>query len=448
MENFPFYILVILVSLFFAGAFFSGVETALIAMSRHRLTELSKERKSISAAIQSWLENPNRLLTTMLIGINVVAISSEWVMSKMMRVLFEMYHYQPAAWVEPAISIGVVAVVFIMFGEIIPKILAIHNPEYYTVLLIKPLILIDRLLSPFTKVMVGISSLLIRAFGGKPVRHGPFVTEAEILGMVSMGEEQGVIDRDEREMIHGIIEFGDTIVREVMVPRPDMACAPKNLTVGQAACFIEEVGHSRIPIYEKTLENIVGIINSKDLIRAMSAGNKEEPITSIMRKPHFVPGLKKLDEMLREFREKQIHMAIVVNEHGVTSGLVTLEDLLEEIVGEIQDEYDTEEPLYRWLEENVLLVDGRMDMDELNDALGSEFPEEQDYDTLGGFIFSELGKVPREGDSVIFGNFELTVQSMVKRRIHKVTIKKMPAEPDEAESPDGQENGARKNGLQ
>lgn len=432
MESFPFYILVIFVSLLIASALFSNVETALIAMSRHRLAELSKERKSLAAAIRNWLDNPNRLLTTMLIGINTIAISAEWVMSKMVRTAFELIEYHPAPWVEPAISISVVAVVFIMFGEIIPKILAIHNPEYYTMKLIKPLVWIDRLISPFTKIMVGISNLLIRAFGGKPMSHGPFVTEAEILGMVSAGEEHGVIDKDEREMIHGIIEFGDTQVREVMVPRPDMACVPKNLTIAQMASFIEEVGHTRVPVYEKTLENTIGIVNSKDLIRALNDDKQDEPVSTIMREAYFVPETKKLDEMLREFQQMRMHMAIVVDEHGVISGLVTLEDLLEEIVGEIRDEYDTEEPLYRWLAEDLLIVDARIDVDELNEALDAELPDDEDYETLGGLIFSRLGKVPRAGDKMVYGGFEFAVRSMMKRRVHKVVIKRLPGEPEEA----------------
>lgn len=358
----------------------------------------------------------------MLIAINLVAISASSLTTRLMEIIRA--NYNLPSWTVPVVSIFTVAVIIIMFGEIIPKILAIHNPEFYTLLLIRPLVLFDRLISPMTYVVVALCNAIIRAFGGKPIPGGPFVTEAEILGMVSAGEEQGVIEKDEREMIRSIFEFGDTQVREVMVPRLDMKCAPVNLTIAEMAAFIEKVGHSRIPIYEGILENILGIVNSRDLVRALKEGRDNEPITSIMRTPYFVPETKMLDDLLGKFQERRMHMAIVVDEHGATSGLVTLEDLLEEIVGEIRDEYDTEEPLYRWADEHTLVVNARIDISELNDILGANLPEDQDYDTLAGFIFSTLGKVPKAGEKVLHNNMEFTVEAMIGRRITTVTIRK------------------------
>ncbi|MEW5947752.1 MAG: hemolysin family protein [bacterium] len=426
METIPFYLVVILVCLFLSGAFFSSVETALVAMSRHRLKEIARKDHRREGAIKLWLDNPNKLLTTMLIGINFVAISAEWVMTKIVHSVVSAHDLRPPGWVEPTISIMTVAVVFITFGEIIPKILAVHNPERYSMAAIRPLVLVDRLITPFTWIMMTASNRIIRLFGGKPAREGPFVTEAEILGMVTTGEEEGVIEKDEREMIHSIFEFGDTYVKEVMVPRPDMACAPREITIGKMASFVENVGHSRVPIYSGTLENIVGIVNSKDLIRALIEGRADESVDAVMREPYFVPETKKIDDLLRKFQKRRVHMAIVVDEHGVTSGLVTLEDLLEEIVGEIRDEYDTEEPLYRWIDENTLHVNARIPVSELNDVLESRLPESEDFDTLGGFIFTTLGKVPKPGESVVFKDMTFTVESMNKRRINRVIVRKNP----------------------
>ncbi|MEW6201484.1 MAG: hemolysin family protein [bacterium] len=422
MENFPFYILIILAFLFLCGALFSAVETALIAVSRHRLKEIAKQKPALAGAIQQWLDNPNKLLTTMLIGINLVAVSTSSLTTRMMETV--RHNYDLPLWTVPVISIFIVAVIIIMFGEIIPKILAIHNPVFYTILLIKPIFWFDRLISPGTYVFVGICNAIIRLFGGKPIPGGPFVTEAEILGMVTAGEEQGVIEKDERDMIRSIFEFGDTQVKEVMVPRLDMKCAPADLTISEMAAFIEKTGHSRIPVYEGTLENILGIVNSRDLVRALKEGKDNEPAASIMRPPYFIPEAMMLDDLLRKFQQRRFHLAIIVDEHGATSGLVTLEDLVEEIVGEIRDEYDTEEPIYRWTDEHTLVVNARIDISELNDLLGSKLPEDQDYDTLAGFIFTTLGKVPKAGEKLLHKKMEFTVESMTGRRIITVTIRK------------------------
>ncbi len=430
-----------LLILFIGGAFFSGVETALVAISRHKLKVMQDEHPEKSEAIESWLKNPNRMLTTMLIGINVVGILSAIITENIADHLI--HHYGWPKFVGPIISFGFVSLVVIEFCEIIPKILAYHNAERYTLLLLRPLLLIDKLFSPIGKSMVWLGNLIIKAFGGKPGSpQGAYVTEAELLGMVDSGEEQGVIDKEEGEMIRSIIEFGETQVREIMTPRPDMHCVTADITAARAAQFIEEAKHSRIPVYEGSEDNIIGIINSKALLKALKEGRDNEPVRNFIHPADFVPETKMIDTMLHSFQKNHKHIAIVVDEYGSTAGLVTLEDVLEEIVGEIRDEYDTEEPLYRWLDQDTLRADARIDIAELNDVLSSEFPDEGDYDTLAGLILNELGKVPKAGDRLAVDGYEMSVEKMSGRRIASVVIKKpaQPAPPEDEEDKEEKED--------
>ncbi len=422
--------ILLLIALFVGGAFFSGVETALIAMSHHRLKLLREENPSKADAISRWLENPNRMLTTMLIGINVVGISSAIIAENIADKIVK--HYHLPHWCAPLISFGFVSLVVIEFCEIIPKILAYNNAEKYALRMIKPLVFIDRLFSPIGRVMVSFGNIVIQMFGGKPGSpQGAFITEAEILGLVDSGEQQGVIDKEEREMIRSIFEFGDTQVREVMTPKPYMHVVPSDMSVSRMAQMIEEIKHSRFPVYESKEENIVGIINSKALLKALKEGRDNEPIGKFMHPPYFVPETKMIDDLLHVFQSHHIHIAVVVDEYGSTVGLVTLEDLIEEIVGEIRDEYDTEEPLYRWIAADALRVDARIDVGELNEVIGSDFPDTEDYESLGGFIFNELGRVPKAGDLLKIDNYEMTIEKMAGRRIASVVVRKKEPPPVE-----------------
>jgi len=342
--------------------------------------------------------------------------------------------------VGPAISVGFVSLIVIEFCEIIPKIVAYHNAERYSMSLIRPLVMANRFIRPLTRGLVGIGNFFIKITGGQPgTPQGAFVSEAEILSMVDRGEQVGVIEKDEREMIHSIFELGDTQVREVMVPRPDVDLAPAETSVSQLAQYIEEVNHSRIPIYEETEDNVLGIVNSKALLKALKEGLDNEPVKNIAHKAYFVPESKMVDELLHEFQTLRIHMAIVVDEYGSLAGLVTLEDLLEEIVGEIRDEYDTEEPLYRWLNPNTLRVNARIDIAELNEVLEHELPDEDPYESLGGLIFHYMGKVPKTNESIRINSYELRIERMTGRRILSVIVTKLEEPGPEQQQPG--ENG-------
>jgi CBS domain containing-hemolysin-like protein len=252
---------------------------------------------------------------------------------------------------------------------------------------------------------------------------GPFVTEEEIRHLVDVAEEEEEIEEDERELIHSVFEFGDTTVREVMVPRPDMVTVPSGAVLDEALNIIIEAGYSRIPIFQGDNDNIIGLLYAKDLLKALHEGKKDMRVAQLGRGPTFVPEQKKVSELLREMQEQHVHMAIVVDEYGGTAGLVTIEDLIEEIVGEIVDEYDKEEPLVEPLGNGVIRVDAKMPIDEINELLDVELPHEE-WNTVGGLVFGLLGRVPQEGESVRFDGIDFKTERITGRRIQKVIVSK------------------------
>ena len=290
----------------------------------------------------------------------------------------------------------------------LPHLIAIYYPLY--MLLLAPTILLQKTQSLF------VSETDTRA-----------IKEEELRQIVETETEEGTIEEEERDMIEGIFELGDTTVREVMVPRIDMVCAEVSTGAQDILALIQQKRHSRIPIYRDRLDHVEGVVYAKDLLALLSKGESWTP-EGVMRAPHFVPENKKIDELMREFKTNKVHMAIVINEFGGTSGLVTLEDLIEEIVGEIHDEYDEEEPLFHWVEEEaVLIADARMDIADLNLILNVELPREG-YETLGGFIYNHLGRVPDPDETFGFENLTLWVEEVVGQRITTVRIVKQ--EPD------------------
>jgi len=281
------------------------------------------------------------------------------------------------------------------------------------------------------RLLLGLVNLVLPGRGPK---EGPFVTESEIRQMADVAAESASIETQERELIHSIFEFGDTVVREVMLPRPDMVAVEADATVDEAVVTSIEAGYSRLPAFEDTIDNIVGLVFLKDLVARSAAGGGSEPVRSTLRGAHFVPESKRVAELLREMQTEKFHMAIVVDEYGGTAGLVTMEDLLEEIVGEIVDEYDVEEPQLERLVDGSLRVPGRTAIDEVNEELDATLPHEE-WDTVGGLVFSALGHVPAEHECVVVDGFEFDVERVQGRRIVSVLIRPI-ADPLVASDPD------------
>jgi len=259
--------------------------------------------------------------------------------------------------------------------------------------------------------------------GGQVKYRGPFVTEEELRLLVTVGEEEGVLEEEETEMIHSIFEFADTTVREVMIPRIDMVTLESDATVDEAVDLALQGGFSRIPVYEESIDNVIGLLYTKDMLKQLREGHNDSPIRDLVRPAYFVPETKKLDDLLREIQQKHVHMVIVVDEYGSVAGLATIEDLVEEIVGDIQDEYDMEEKLYEKIDDDEYIFNAKISIDEFNEIMDMEL-DDSDYETLGGFLYAQLDKIPTVDDTSTFDGVTFTVLSTRGRRITQVRVEK------------------------
>jgi putative hemolysin len=317
----------------------------------------------------------------------------------------------------------VVTFVILILSEILPKVVAVRNAEAFSKK-------VSLLLSLFYYTILPVSFLLshltrfIQEHSGF-AKDKMLLTEDELRTLAEVGEEQGALQKDEREMIHSIFEFGETTVKEVMVPRPDMIVVNTETTLIQLMELMKIKLHSRIPVYKGRIENIVGILYVKDLLHLLSR-QKHEPINleKLVRPAYFVPEQKKIDDLLKEFQKQHIHLAIVVDEYGGVSGLVTLEDIIEEIVGEIQDEYDKESPLFQKISDDTYIVDGRITLEEMNQELDLNLPTEEGFETISGFILNMLGAVPKEKEKLSYQHTDFTVEKIYRNRILKVKVTK------------------------
>jgi CBS domain containing-hemolysin-like protein len=322
-----------------------------------------------------------------------------------------------------ALAVGLMTLLFFVLSEVVPRSYAVQRTERAALLVARPVRFLGTALLPLSKTLIGISNLALLVLPGRGMPKGPFVTEGEIRHLVDVAEEEEEIEEEERELIHSIFEFGDTVVREVMVPRPDMVTIKASATLDEALTVIIDGGYSRVPIYENDNDNILGVLYAKDLMRRLHEGGGDAKVGSLGRAPTFIPEQKKVSELLREMQEQRVHMAIVVDEYGGTAGLVTIEDLIEEIVGEIVDEYDKEEPLIEPIDDNTMRVDAKMPIDEVNELWSVDLPHEE-WDTVGGLVFGLTGRVPLTGEVVRYDGLEFKTERVTGRRIQKVLITK------------------------
>jgi CBS domain containing-hemolysin-like protein len=342
-----------------------------------------------------------------------------------------------------AVIISSFAMIFLIliFGEIVPRTIGIRKAEPIALKTAGFLNFIARVFSPITKLFIAIANVFVRIFGGNPIEELPVATEEELISMVGAGEEEGVIEEEEKELIHSIFEFGDTIVREVMVPRMDMVTVSVDSSIEDVLSFVIKEGHSRIPVYQDTVDNIIGIIYAKDLLIQLSKGKIDIPLKKLVRPVYYVPESKKSAELLRELQKKRMHMAVVVDEYGGTAGLVTIEDLLEEIVGEIFDEYDLEETMIEHIDGGVRM-DARVNLDEANELLNAHF-ESDEVDTIGGFAYGLFGHIPKPGEETKYDHYVFKVEKVIGRRISKILITKEESAEAEAVKKDEDENNSQ-----
>jgi CBS domain containing-hemolysin-like protein len=393
----------------------ASAETSLTSISRVRLRQLVEQKNQAAIIIEQLHRDPNAYLSTILI-VNTVAII---VASSAATLLaLHLYHEQVAEWL---VSL-VLSLIVLVVCEITPKTLALQRAERVALRLARLVATATLVMRPIVYVLTAVTRLILRILGGKAEVRGPFVTEEELKMLVTVGEEEGVLEEEEREMIHGIFEMGDMSVRELMVPRTDLVAIEVNEPVEKAVDLVTKHGHTRIPVYEGNIDHIVGVLYAKDLLRAVVRG-EHKSLREIARKPYFTPESNKVQDVLRDLRKNRVHMAIVVDEYGGTAGAVTIEDILEEIVGPIQDEYDIgEEDEIQFINPNEVVLDGRVSVDDVNELLKLNLAADN-YDTIGGFVLNQLGATPKVGATLKLGTAELRVEAVQGTRIKKVRIR-------------------------
>jgi len=407
--------IVIIVIALILAATAASAETSLTSISRVRLRQLVEQKNRRAILIERLHRDPNAYLSTVLI-VNTVAII---VASSAATLLaLHLYHERVAEWLVSLI----LSLVVLIACEITPKTLALQRAERVALRLAPLVAGATIVMRPVVYVLTAVTRLILRLLGGKAEVRGPFVTEEELKLLVTVGEEEGVIEEEEREMIHGIFEMGDMSVRELMVPRTDLVAIEVKEPIENAVDLVTKHGHTRIPVYEGDLDHIVGVLYAKDLLRAVVRGEKKT-LREIARKPFFTPESNKVQDVLRDLRKNRVHMAIVVDEYGGTAGAVTIEDILEEIVGPIQDEYDIgEEDEIQFINPNEVVLDGRVSVDDVNELLKLDIGADN-YDSIGGYVLNQLGATPKVGATLRLGNAELRVEAVQGTRIKKVRIK-------------------------
>ena len=392
----------------------AAAETALTSISHIRMRNLAEEGDVKAQRIRRILEHPDTFLSTILVVSNLSVITA----STLATIIAVDIDFSFAE----VISTVLLSLVVLVFCEITPKTAAVQNPERVARFLLRPVEIVSAVLKYVVIALTAITNGMLRAFGVESRRRGPFLTEEELRLMVEVGEEEGVLEEEEREMIHNVFDLGDTFAREVMVPRIDMVTVEADDALEDATQIIVQGGFSRIPVYDDTINDIIGVLYAKDLLRVLATGQAPQKIRQLpLRSAYFVPESKRLDDLLHEMQRQRVHMAIVVDEYGAVVGLVTIEDLVEEIIGDIKDEYDKEEQIFERVSETEFLVDAKINMDELNERIDADLPAE-DYDTLGGFVYTQLDKIPAVGDVVTYKDLTITVLGTKGRRVTKVKI--------------------------
>jgi putative hemolysin len=430
--------LLVVVILILVGGFFAASEMALITVKRHRLSQLADDGSRSARTARRLTEDPGRFLATIQIAITFLGFLSGAVgaaafskhLAPVIRLIPLDVIRDTAGSIAFVLVTLVIALVSIIVGELVPKTLALNFPERLAVVVAGPIAFIQGLLSPIVWFVTRISALLVRLLGGTEKPQGGYLSTEELKLLVETGSEQGGIEEEEKEMIHGVIELAEKRVHEVMVPRIGIRAINVDDPLDEVLEMIIRAGHSRLPVFDESLDNIVGILYAKDLLPYLKGNGRANgaiDIRQLVRPPVYVPESKPVDDLLHDMQAAKRHIAIVVDEYGGTAGLVTMEDVVEEIVGEIQDEYDTEESSVEEIstdDELVFRLDGRVSMDDLRDLFDlsdDDEPDEEAYDTVGGFIVHRVGRIPLPGAEVAFRDgVRIVVEAAEPRRVARV----------------------------
>ncbi len=406
--------LFIIALLLIVSGVFSAAEISFLTMGRRRARRATSGR--VARMLDAMLTRPAATLGALLVTITSLkyaaeAVAAQWVITDL----------NLPVWV----AVASVALVMLIFAEVVPISYAAANPERVARAVVPPVWAVSGILSPLARAIGFIADRLARLLGGAPSPEPP-ITEGEIRAIVDIQAETGSLEEEEKVMIHQIFEFGDMVAREVMIPRTDIFAIPQEATADDAGDVATEHRISRLPVYRGSLDDIVGTVHVKDVIPLLAAQKSQTPVTAVLRQPMFVPETKKLSDLLTEFRRTRRTLAIVLDEYGGTAGLVTLEDLLEEVVGDIYDEYDVVRPTVERIDD-VVMLDARLSVDDASEALGVTLPQGE-YDSLAGLLYARLGVVPRRGDEVVVSGMRLIVAEIDGHRITRVSAAPLPAD--------------------
>ena len=432
----------VIVILTLLEGFFVAAEIALVSIRRSRVDQLVDEGNRGARRVRRLLNDPGRFLAVSQLGLTLLgffasAFAAVSIVDSLASLLGRVDMLRDSAGAIALVVVTIILALFtIVFAELVPKTLALAHTERFALALSRPVELLARLLGPLISLLTGLTHAVTSSLGADVSREAEISAE-ELKLIVERGGEQGVLEAEEEQMIHAVIELGERRVHEVMVPRTDIAGLSVDAPFDTALDRIIEQGHSRLPVWERSVDEIVGILYAKDLLPFLKAGTAAErpSIRTLLRTPVFVPESMSIDDLLHELQRRKVHIAIVLDEYGGTAGMVTIEDLLEEIVGEIQDEYDVEEPMVVRIDESSARIDGRASVDELGELwsdldMDALLEDRNEYDTIGGLLFHRIGGVPKPGDEVAIDGLRLTVEETDGRRVAKVLAVRQRADRD------------------
>jgi putative hemolysin len=421
--------ILLIVILIAFNAFFAGSEIAIISLKKTRIQQLQEAGNKRADILKRLTDEPSRFLATIQVGVTLAGFlasaSAASNIADSVAGIIERLGVPFLVSASNGIAIVVVTIMVsfftLVFGELVPKRMALQKSEDIALKVARPIQLLAKLTAPFIRFLTWLTNRLVTLLGGDPHTSGSKVTEEEIRMMIDVGQEEGVFEQTETDMINSIFEFDDTVVREVMTPRVDIISISANAKLDEIIDTVASVKYSRIPVYQDSIDDIVGILYVKDLLGLLKDRDEDFSLGNMMRDPYFVPENKKIDHLFKELQQIKVHMAIVVDEYGGTAGLVTIEDLIEEIVGNIQDEYDEEEVDFEIINPDIMKVNGMITIDEVNELFDVELPEDE-WETIGGFVMGLAGKVPVSGQQIRYGDLVFSIEKMDDRRVTKLKI--------------------------
>lgn len=411
------------------NAFFAASEIAIISLNDQKLRRQAESGDKKAELLYALIKEPSRFLATIQVGATLTSLLTGAAATQSFAAVLARWLARRGIPFSHLLALALITVILtyitLVVGELVPKRLAMQHSSRISRFSVSPLTILSRIAAPFIRFLSFSTNIVIRWLGGDPTFNEKNITEEEIRLMIDVGQEKGAIRRDEREMIHNIFNFDNTHVSQVMTHRTEISGIPLSHSLIETAEYLAQVQYSRVPIYDETIDHIIGVLHVKDLLPYLRSMHelKDFSLVTVMRQPLYVPETKKTHELLKELQRNKTHMAIVIDEYGGTAGIVTLEDLVEEIVGNIWDEYDVEENEIEQLDEGTLRVDGSMELDRLEEIFKVKLPSE-DYDTLSGFLVGQLGRIPEadETPTLEFGSLIFKVEAMEEKRIATVQI--------------------------